>query len=579
MQMMTFGVFLPLTLALMAVAFSDRLRSRVLAVGPVRDLEKRLVIGNRLYWVLFALIMAAGVFTRCWRFLELPLGYNQDGLMTGIEAYCLAMGGVDQLGVSWPTYFEAWGFAHQSPLYAWMMIPFMKVLGSTKLALRLPMLLVSLAMLPVIWDFARRMFGKGFALLVLFIAAINPWHVLQSRWAIDCNIMPHVLLLACYLLYIGRRNRGVLYLSMVVFAISIYGYGLACFSVPVILLCMAAYYVARKKANVIDILVCVVIFFGLSGPFFYTMAINALGLETVQLGPITMPFFELSQRTTDMPFSKLNPFASILSNGIGFVYATLLGGYDSNMNVIGWAHTLYRFMPPLILYAAYRMWRDRRELVLRGEDSCERDGMMLVLAWLFASLVNGLLIGAVSNRNNVIYYPLIIVCAYGLSLMGRRLRTAAALVLAMLVVSFVGLNVTYFTDEEYHRGITQDVFQDGLVDALEDTWDWDYDEVYVSIAGSITSRKRAEASIMFAHDIDYAGRSEQVELLNAHGEPTGWYFTERYKLVNMKEFEPDPMACAVYIITQREKALFDEADYLITDYGDHAAAYPRYWAE
>ena len=84
---------------------------------------------------------------------------------------------------------------------------------------------------------------------------------------------------------------------------------------------------------------------------------------------------------------------------------------------------------------------------------------------------------------------------------------------------------------------------------------------------------------MFAHDIDYAGRSEQVELMNAYGEPTGWYFTERYKTVDFETFEPDPMACAVYIITQNEKAYFEESEYLLTDYGDYAAAYPRYWAE
>lgn len=97
MQIVTLGVFLPLMLVLMAVSFSDRLRSRVMACGAVQAIEKRAGLSGRAYWLLFALIMAAGVFIRCWRFLELPLGYNQDGLMIGVEAYCLAMGGVDQL--------------------------------------------------------------------------------------------------------------------------------------------------------------------------------------------------------------------------------------------------------------------------------------------------------------------------------------------------------------------------------------------------------------------------------------------------------------------------------------------------
>ena len=574
MFILTLCVFLPLMLALMAVSFSDRLRSRVLTLGPVRALEKRLVISDRTYWLLFALIMATGVFSRCYRFLELPLGYNQDGLMLGVEAYCLTMGGVDQLGTSWPTYFEAWGFAHMSPLYAWIMMPFIRLLGSTKLALRLPMLLVSLAMLPVVWDFARRMLGKGFALLALFVVALNPWHVLQSRWAIDCNIMPHALLLACYLLFIGSSRRSMLYLSMVFFALSIYGYGLACFSVPVILLCMAVYYVALRKASVPDILICMVIFFGISGPFFYTMAINAFGLEPVQLGPVTLPFFAESKRTNDMAFFQLNPYATVLSNLIGFLYATVIGGRADVYYAMTWTHVMYRFMTPLFVYALYRMWRDRRRMVLVQEDGKARDGMMIVLVWLFASLVNGLVIGGGVNRNDVVYYPMILVCAYGLYLMGRRLRTAAAMAAVMLIVSFAGMNVVYFTDEAYQNSYR--VFQNGLVDALEDTWDWDYDEVYVSQEGG---QKLVEASIMYAHDIDYAGRSEQTELLNASGEPTGWYFTERYRIVSFEDFEPDPMACSLYIVTQEEKAVFSEEDFLLTDYGDYAAVYPRYWAE
>lgn len=39
------------------------------------------------------------------------------------------------------------------------------------------------------------------------------------------------------------------------------------------------------------------------------------------------------------------------------------------------------------------------------------------------------------------------------------------------------------------------------------------------------------------------------------------------------------MECAVYIIAQDQKNLFDPQDYLIKDYGIFATVYPRYWAE
>ena len=119
--------------------------------------------------------------------------------------------------------------------------------------------------------------------------------------------MPHVLLTGMYLLYLGREKRWALYLSMVFFAVTPYAYGVACFVTPVILVCAAAFYLARRKANVPDVIVCVLIFAGIAGPYFYTMLINALGLETAQMGPITMPFFEKSLRSNDMAFTQDNP--------------------------------------------------------------------------------------------------------------------------------------------------------------------------------------------------------------------------------------------------------------------------------
>ena len=71
----------------------------------------------------------------------------------------------------------------------------------------------------------------------------------------------------------------------------------------------------------------------------------------------------------------------------------------------------------------------------------------------------------------------------------------------------------------------------------------------------------------------------EEELRGSDGQPNGWYFTERYVFQDFRDFSPDPTECAVYIVRQNEKALFDEADYLITDFGNFAAVYPRYWAE
>ena len=49
--------------------------------------------------------------------------------------------------------------------------------------------------------------------------------------------------------------------------------------------------------------------------------------------------------------------------------------------------------------------------------------------------------------------------------------------------------------------------------------------------------------------------------------------------VDFKKFELDPMECAVYIAHYRERERFNPEEYLISEYGNYFAAYPRYWAE
>lgn len=86
------------------------------------------------------------------------------------------------------------------------------------------MLLMSLIALPLMWDAARRIAGKNYALAAMFLLALNPWHIVLSRWALEANMLPHVLLLAVDLLLAGMQKRWALYLSMVLFGLAPYAY-------------------------------------------------------------------------------------------------------------------------------------------------------------------------------------------------------------------------------------------------------------------------------------------------------------------------------------------------------------------
>lgn len=560
-----YGVMVFLLLA----SFNDKLCSRLKKTLNAEIEGQMLNWLNRMYWPAFVFCLITGIAVRAYQFGEFPMDLNQDGTMAGVEALSLLRSGRDHHGIAWPTYFKAWDRSQMSTLYSYILIPFIYLFDDLNpFILRFPMLVVSIVSLVILWDLARRLLGKNYALLTLFIVVTNPWQIMQSRWALEANLLPHVFLFGVYFLNIGREKKWALYLSMVFFALTPYAYGVACFSAPAFLVILACYYLHKKIVRPIDAVICVAIFLGISWPYFYTMAINAFGLETAYIGPFTMPLFENSERANDLVFGRANMYRAMAENLYNHFSTYLYKGYSGEYNMMPWAGTMFTFMTPVYVYGGFHLWKKRRNMARLGNDSAFCDSGMVMLGWLCAALFSGIMIGGVINRNNIVYYPLILLSAYALYEMGRRLKTALAAAVLIICVAFSGFCATYFCDEDFRREV-EVTYHPGLYTALSETWDWDYDCYYLSGI--------PEIHVMFAHKIDYSMICEENELLNSAGEPTGWYYTERYHRVSFDEL--DPMECAVYVVYQEEKHHFNEEDYIVTDYGRYAVAYPRYWAE
>ena len=175
------------------------------------------------YYLLLFLACIIAVSIRVYQFGVVPGGMNQDGAMAAVDAKALADYGTDRLGMRYPVHLTAWGFGQMSALLSYLMIPSIKLFGLSVFSARLPMLLVSLASIYLLYLFSTDFAGKNTALVVLCFTAINPWHIIQSRWALDCNLFPHFLLAGiCFLNRGVSRKTGWLYLSMVFFALSMY---------------------------------------------------------------------------------------------------------------------------------------------------------------------------------------------------------------------------------------------------------------------------------------------------------------------------------------------------------------------
>jgi 4-amino-4-deoxy-L-arabinose transferase-like glycosyltransferase len=146
----------------------------------------------KVHW-LFLFILAVGIFARVWDFGKVPPGLNPDEASIGVEAYYLLKFGMDRNGMSYPVHLISWG-SGQNALYAYLIMPFIALRGLNTEAIRLPMMLSGILCLPLMYYVGKQMFGKKYALVSMFFLAISPWHIVNTRWAVESNILPFIFL-------------------------------------------------------------------------------------------------------------------------------------------------------------------------------------------------------------------------------------------------------------------------------------------------------------------------------------------------------------------------------------------------
>ena len=400
------------------------------------SLKSRLKTINKKQLIIFLIIIIIAIFVRIYEFPNALKEVNSDEMMLAVNAKSIADTGKDINGISYPVYLL--GFGGQSVLLLYLIVLCIKIFGYSLFAIRFPLLIISIISLVVFYDLIRRISKNNtIALIGLVLLAISPWHILQGMWALDCNILPHILLIAVYLLYIGifKKSRWTLYLSMVFFALTLYSYGIAIYFTPILLLALAIYLRRKKKISIPDLIICIVIFSVLAMPIILMFAINILKTnESIFLGNITIPYYESLSRTDDMLFFSHNILVQLFIN-IGFTVLMILGEFDGcvwNSSLI--FGTAYHITLVLVIVAIIIKIKNKASHIHFGlsdvfssttdsiQETTNRDinlqdnfPRFLILSWLCTSIFTGIVINQTNiNRLNTIWYPLIMLATFAL---------------------------------------------------------------------------------------------------------------------------------------------------------------------
>ena len=511
---------------------------------------------KKIYFILLLFAIILAVFIRVYKFPDVPGGMNQDGAMAAVDAKALADYGTDRLGMRFPVHLTAWGFGQMSALLSYLMVPFIKLFGLSVFSARLPMLLVSLGSLAVLYFFAADFAGRNTALAVLLFAAINPWHMMQSRWAIDCNLFPHFLLAGFFFLNRGASGKSSgYYLSMIFFALSMYCYGISVYTVPVILLWACIKLLRCRQITFSRMLVCAGIYLLIAWPFLACMAINAFGLDTIETPLFTIPYFPGSIRSGDILFFSEEPLQQLLQNANALLRILCQFYRGPAWNEIHGFGTMYLFSVPFMLGG----------MVIVFRRAGRNTGAALLAIWFISALFAGLITANVNiNRINIIFYPMILFSGIGITAVFHFLRDKKIwsylrwLIPAAYLIAFCFFSGTYFTS--YARQAEQDFMLDfgRAVTAIKDS---DAEKIYISA------------------DAQYKGFSHVSEILTLFYMETdaGYYqspaFSERFTF-RIPE-DPDPLENAVYVAAGDDLVNFPADSYQIQSYGKFYVITPK----
>ncbi len=513
-----------------------------------------MAMSGRTYIILLAITAIVAAAVRIFQLGSVPGGFNQDGAMAAVDAKALASYGTDRYGMRLPVHLTAWGYGQMSALLSYLLVPFIKLFGFSPLVLRMPQLLASIAGLVCLYLFIRDVFGKNMALVVLMFAAINPWHILQSRWILDCNLYPHFFVIGIYFLYKGLYKRLYLFLSMVFFGLCMYCYGISIYTMPVFLLMACIYLMLAKKINLADTLLCALIYLLIAGPFILVMMINFFQWDTIETPLFTLPYFPDSVRSNDILFFSGNIASQLVQNFKSLMNVTLLQVKDLPWNDIQGFGTMYLFSMPFTLLGIIVLFKRHRK----------NPGAILAFFFLLTGIACGLLTNGVNiNRINIIYYPIIIFTGIGLYETVCWFSISKWCLLESYMLVFCMFTNVYFTSyAEEIRGH----FHGEFGSALESVADADVDRYYIT--AYYDSMDLTEILLLFYHQIDaeyFQGKKDTGELP----------FKEKYIISNMQYINADPSENAAYVVSAEELGYFNTDLYNMRQFGNYYALTPK----
>ena len=392
----------------------------------------------------FLIVIIVGILLRILFLNRFPAGLNCDEASVSYNAFSILNTLSDRYGNFLPVYMPAFG-GGQSVLLTYLTIPFVKVFGLNVFATRLPMAIISSISLIIFYKILKYTeYDDKIKIFALLFFALNPWHIMKSRWGLDCNIFPDIMLFAIFFLikYFYSSDKKVdnkldskyLYLAFGFIAISAYSYATSYVALTIFCIILYVYGIKTKTINIKQIFISVLIVLIITWPLIVFIIINFFDLPEVRLPFCTIPRLANNRMSRQSILSSDNILITFIMN----IFATLKlliiqqdGLYWNNVSGFG---MYYLFSFPFLVVGLY-------EYIRNSKNRAKADNIFLL--WLVSGIVFCLFLYDINiNRMNFVIIPIIYFIIKGFVRV-FRIKYAYAVLTALLAINFILFSYRY----------------------------------------------------------------------------------------------------------------------------------------
>lgn len=375
------------------------------------------------------LIVLIGAFLRLVNLGTVPKGLYFDEVLYGLDSYSILKTGRDLYGHFLPLTFQSSGY--YPPLYTYILVPFLAVLGLSYFSVRLPAALAGIGGVLAVYFLTKIVVGKKKSLAPLiasFLLAFSPWHIHLSRVAFLAGFGTIFIVLAVYIFLKFPDKKFSLATSAVLLAISTqihYGYKLIS---PLLFILLVVWTLKKIKINQKKVILVIFIWLG-------AILVNGLAYEHYNAG----------FRANELRGKSNINIAKQYLNSFSFDFLFANGDRYPLENPWQKRGQLQLILLPFLVIGIARLGK------------IERPKRMILIAWLLLTPVASALagLGTHSVRNSPMIIPLIILGAIGVEPIivnsFRSILWRVFLILVIFIFCLETASYIYFYFAKYNK--------------------------------------------------------------------------------------------------------------------------------